>query len=182
MPVRGTILSAYRRPRHLPDGFSQKWGYPSALSSLLFRRKSLEMLRHFLDISLPKVSAPPGHRRRADHCLAAVSLASSGNRLETPIAGRSYSPGGPTPMRFRSVRCETTSTWATLPYCRISNTWPTKPGTGYHAGPYSTSRVSLVLHSNGHVAIRSYPENPVSYVRFSRSGIVSAAPSLNAER
>ena len=43
--------------------------------------------------SSPKVSAPPGHRRRSDHCLAAVSLASFRSRWKRQLAGRTISPG-----------------------------------------------------------------------------------------
>jgi len=56
---------------------------------------------------------------------------------------------------------------------RISLTPPTMRGTGHHTGDCSTSRVSLVLRFQGRVASRCYPAGRTSYVRFSRSGIVS---------
>ena len=182
MPARGALLSAYRRPRHLPDGFSQNWGYPSALSSLRFSAQVVGNAEHSYDI----------HHRRCQHHLDTADEPTTA--LQPPRWLRSGADGNATwpgersrpavapPVRFQSAPSEATSTWATLPCCRISNTWPTKPGTGYHSGPYSTSRVSLVLHLSGHVAIRCYPEGPVSYVRLSRNGIVSTAPSFHAER
>ena len=56
---------------------------------------------------------------------------------------------------------------------RISLTPPTMRGTGHYSGGCSTSRVSLVLRFQGRVASRCYPAGRASYVRFSRSGIVS---------
>ena len=74
----------------------------------------------------------------------------------------------------------------TLPTSAINyHTRPTKPGTGHHPGSHSDSRVILDLHSNGHVASRSYPAGPLLYVRNSRRGIVSGdsgnRPFLGAE-
>jgi len=96
-----------------------------------------------------------------------------------------------TALQHRRRSRGTAPTWATLPCysvvaartdghearracsSRISLTPPTMRGTGHHTGGCSTSRVSLVLRFQGRVASRCYPAGRASYVRFSRSGIVS---------
>ena len=44
MPARGALRSAYRRPRHLPDGFPRSGDTRQPFRRCFFRRKSAEML------------------------------------------------------------------------------------------------------------------------------------------
>jgi hypothetical protein len=80
------------------------------------------------------------------------------------------------------ARLASAPTCGTLPDCGISNTRPTRPGTGYHSGRRSPSQVSDALRPIGHVARRYHPPGRSSYVPGSRPSIVSADEAISPGR
>jgi len=161
----GAIPTLVRRgnrptPRRLPDGIVQT--RPPVSPFVDARRRP--RVRLSPRCTHRKASAPPGRRIRRRHCLAASS----------PVPkDRSYS--GHTPMLQRCCRSNGRTRSPSRRSSRILLTPPTMRGTGHHTGGCSTSRVSLVLRFQGRVASRCYPAGRSSYVRSSRSGIVSVA-------
>jgi hypothetical protein len=80
------------------------------------------------------------------------------------------------------ARLASAPTCGTLPDCGISNTRPTRPGTGYHSGRRSPSQVSDALRPIGHVARRCHPPGRSPYVPGSRPSIVSADEAISPGR
>ena len=147
-------------PRRLPDGFV--YARPPVSPFVDARRQprvrlSPRRVRR-------KASAPPGRRIRRRHCLA----------VSSPVPKDRFYLGH-TPMLQRCCRSNGRTRSPSRRSSRILLTPPTMRGTGHHTGGCSTSRVSLVLRFQGRVASRCYPAGRSSYVRFSRSGIVSVA-------
>jgi hypothetical protein len=85
-------------------------------------------------------------------------------------------------LAARSPDIASAPTCGTLPDCGISNTRPTKPGTGYHSGRRSPSQVSDALRPISHVARRCHPPGRSPYVPGSRPGIVSADEAISPGR